>query len=158
MKTIQICNLKEPADCKHRIDGRMSFIFVCGCNSLLDDFKNCPYKEVAQIVPLESKECCTKPTDELFNQCNINYRQVTAETGNDCQYPIEECFCPQPEKMVYKNESESMTSCIIRTEPSILALKEYSIEEIIKHASSFIDASKFRFIMSKDGNGKDIKD
>ena len=34
-ETVSICNLKEPADCQYRIDGKMSHIILCGGNQLL---------------------------------------------------------------------------------------------------------------------------
>lgn len=51
----QLCNLKPPADCEHRIDGKLSHTILCGNNPLNESFKKCPYKQLAKIV-LESAE------------------------------------------------------------------------------------------------------
>jgi hypothetical protein len=49
MKT-QLCNLKSPAECTHRIDGKLSYTVLCGNDPLNESFKNCPYKQLAEIV------------------------------------------------------------------------------------------------------------
>ena len=50
MKKTQLCNLHPPANCEHRIDGKMSFTILCGNNSLSESYKKCPYKQEAEIV------------------------------------------------------------------------------------------------------------
>ena len=54
---IPICKLKKPADCKYRIDGELSFINLCGGNSLYADVSRCDFRcifigrESADIPP-----------------------------------------------------------------------------------------------------------
>lgn len=50
MKKTQLCNLHPPANCEHRIDGKMSFTILCGNYSLSESYKKCPYKQEAEIV------------------------------------------------------------------------------------------------------------
>lgn len=63
MKT-QLCTLKPPANCEHRIDGRLSHTILCGNNSLSDSFKNCPYKQIAEIVFTSGNNDCTATAEE----------------------------------------------------------------------------------------------
>ena len=50
MKKTQLCNLQSPANCEHRIDGKLSHTILCGNNPLSESYKKCPYKQEAQIV------------------------------------------------------------------------------------------------------------
>lgn len=44
-----VCNLLPPADCSHKIDGKLAFVALCGGNSLYDEIKECPYRLSVEI-------------------------------------------------------------------------------------------------------------
>lgn len=49
-KDTHTCHLKEPAGCVHKIDGKLSFVTLCGGNSLSDDVNACPYRYNATVL------------------------------------------------------------------------------------------------------------
>ncbi len=49
-KDAHTCWLCGPANCQHRIDGKLSFVFLCGGNSLSDEVAGCPYRFRATIL------------------------------------------------------------------------------------------------------------
>jgi hypothetical protein len=63
MKT-QLCTLKQPANCDHRIDGKLSDTILCGNNPISDSFKNCPYKKIAEIVFTSENSSYTATADK----------------------------------------------------------------------------------------------
>lgn len=50
LKQTYICKLKDPATCKHKVDGKFSRVNLCGANPLGEDFRACHYKEIGEIV------------------------------------------------------------------------------------------------------------
>ena len=83
MKKTQLCNLHPPANCEHRIDGKMSFTILCGNYSLSESYKKCPYKQEAEIV-LDSvqKQLSAIKTDEKCFGSAKNAHQWREERKN----------------------------------------------------------------------------
>lgn len=46
MNMIPLCELKGPADCFNRIDGKLSHLMLCGGNQLDELVKKCPYRKL----------------------------------------------------------------------------------------------------------------
>jgi hypothetical protein len=57
-KESYICTLNEPAECKYRIDGKLSHVTLCGGNSLFDEIKRCGLRilvTVTEKIEMEGK-------------------------------------------------------------------------------------------------------
>ena len=46
----RLCELRPPATCEFKVDGKMSHICLCGCHRLSEIFLKCPYKLFADII------------------------------------------------------------------------------------------------------------
>jgi hypothetical protein len=53
MKEIPVCDLNQPANCDHRIDGKLSHVRLCGGNNLYGEVKDCPYRRVFIAEPAD---------------------------------------------------------------------------------------------------------
>ncbi len=43
-KNTNTCYLKEPAQCQFKVDGKFSFVMLCGGTSLTEEVSKCPYR------------------------------------------------------------------------------------------------------------------
>ena len=92
-KKAQLCNLKKPADCEHRVDGKLSHIILCGNNPLSYTYKDCPYKQEAEINIPSSPECSeyTAKMQQLIDEITMMFTkgQRCCDLGKDW-YEIKE--------------------------------------------------------------------
>ena len=77
---IPICELKTPAKCEHKIDGKSSNIILCGRNELESRINTCQYRSIYN----DENSCNIKFDDNDYNlleyQYDKNYNMVLIKT------------------------------------------------------------------------------
>lgn len=53
-KETAICDLKTPAQCSFKVDGKFAWVDLCGGNRLDDAIKDCPYRLKAVMTTQEA--------------------------------------------------------------------------------------------------------
>jgi len=57
---IPLCKICEPAICPYRVDGQMSYIYLCGGNELNLKVARCPYRSVYVLPEVDPEANLTK--------------------------------------------------------------------------------------------------